>query len=95
MYRDKVIPYLCQWSLKGSMTSKILKTIVHTLDVLEIFDQSSGILPTLLFNGHGSRLQLLFLQYVTDPAHLWVVLIRVLYDTSVWQLGGSNGQNGA
>ena len=86
-YRGKKIPCIHQWSPKVSMTSEILKTIVYTLDILEIFDRSSGISPTLLLDGHGSRLQLLFLQYVNDPAHLWDVLIRLPYGTSLWQVG--------
>ena len=77
------------------MTSEILKTIVHTLEVLEIFDRSSGILPTLLLDDHESRLQLPFLQYVNDPAHIWAVLIGVPYGTSLWQVGDRNEQNGA
>ena len=65
------------------------------LDVLEIFDRTFGISPTLLLNGHGSRLHITFLQYVNDPAHLWVVLIGVPYGTSIWQVWDSNEKNGA
>ena len=94
-YRRKDIPCICQWSPKVSMTSEILKTVVHTLDVLEIFDRSLGISPTLLLDGHGSRLHLPFFQYVNDSAHLWAVLIGVPYGTSIWQVGYSNEKNGA
>ena len=94
-YRVKDIPCLCQWIPKGSMTSEILNTIVHTLEVLEIFYRSSDISSTLLLGGHGSRLHLPFLQYVNNPEHLWVVLIGVPYGTSLWQVGDRNEQNGS
>ena len=94
-YRGKDIPCICQWIPKGSMTSEILNTIVHTLHVLEIFYLSSGISPTLLLVGHGNHFQMPFLQYVNDHAHLWAVLIRVSYVTSLWQVRDSNEKNGA
>ena len=94
-YRGKNIPCMCAWSPKGSMTSEILKNILKTLDTLEIFDRSTGITPLLLLDGHGSRMELPFLQYINDPLHLWRALIGVPYGTSLWQVGDSAEQNGA
>ena len=94
-YRGKNIPCMCAWSPKGYMTSEILKNIVKTLDTLEIFDRFTGITPLLLLDGHGSRMELPFPQYINDPLHLWRALIGVPYGTSLWQVGDSAEQNGA
>ena len=77
------------------MTADILKDIIATLDTLEIFDHSNGISPVLLLNGHGSRLDLPFLQYINDPTHLWAFLVGFPYGTSLLQVGGSTEQNRA
>ena len=94
-YRGKHIPCMCAWSPKGSMTSDILRDIVKTLDTLDIFDRSTGIKPVLLLDGHGSRMELPFLQYINNPLHLWSALIGVPYGTSMWQVGDSAEQNGS
>ena len=94
-YQGKKIPCMCAWSPKGSMTSEILKDILKTLDTLEIFDCSTGITPLILLDGHGSRMELPFLNYINDPLHLWFALIGVPYGTSLWQVGDSAQQNGA
>ena len=55
---------------------------------------TGGISSTLLLDGHTSCLQLPLLQYISDPAHLWVILIGVPYGTRIWQVRNSNEQNG-
>ena len=77
------------------MTSEMLKDSVKTLGTLEIFDRSIGITPLLLLDGHGSRMELPFLQYSNYPLHLWISLIGIPYGTSLWQVGDSTEHNGA
>jgi hypothetical protein len=64
------------------------------MDKLDLFDRSDGIPSFLLLDGHGSRFEVPFLEYITDEAHLWKVCIGVPYGTSYWQVGDSTEQNG-
>ena len=48
----------------------------------------------MLLDGHGSCLELPFLQYTNDPKHEWVVYIGVPYDTALRQVGDLEQQNG-
>jgi hypothetical protein len=48
----------------------------------------------LLLDGHGSRFELPFVEYIIDPAHQWTVCTGVPYGTSLWQVGDSIEQNG-
>ena len=48
-YNGKIIPCMCQWSKKGSMTGEILKEVVETLYSYQFFDcldVGGGILPS-------------------------------------------------
>jgi hypothetical protein len=36
----------------------------------------------LLLDGHGSHLEISFLQYINNPSHEWIVCIGVPYGTS-------------
>ncbi len=51
--------------------------------------------PFLLLDGHGSRFELPFLDYVNSPETKWTVCIGVPYGTNLWQVGDSTQQNGA
>mmetsp|Transcript_25328 Transcript_25328/g.29834 ORF Transcript_25328/g.29834 Transcript_25328/m.29834 type:complete len:143 (+) Transcript_25328:1172-1600(+) len=77
------VPCLVRWSPKGSMTSEILVDICATLDHLKVFDRSNGAMPFFLLNGHGSRVELPFLEYVNHPEHLWCACIGVPYGTDL------------
>jgi hypothetical protein len=48
----------------------------------------------LLLDGHGSRFELPFQEYITNKSHEWKVCIGVPYGTSYWQVGVSTEQNG-
>ncbi len=48
-----------------------------------------------LLDGHGSRFQLPFLDYITAEDTKWTDCIGVPYGTYVWQVGDSSKQNGA
>lgn len=95
MFKGRDIPCFCRWSANGSVTSKILKEILETLDFYGVADREGGTLPFLLLDGHGSRFELPFLDYITEKPHEWCVVIGVPYGTSLWQIGDSEEQNGA
>ena len=94
-HRGIDIPCLCEWTENGSITSDILRKVLNVLDELLVFDRTTGITPVVLLDGHGSRVQLPFLQYINNPEHLWAVIIGVPYGTSLWQVGDSKEQNGS
>ena len=93
-YEGKEILCFVRWSEKGSMTSEILRDAIADLDVQNVIPRQNNVSPFLLLDGHGSRFQLLFLQYINEPSHPWVVCIGVPYRTSYWQVGDSTEQNG-
>ena len=82
--RGKTIPYLCAWSPKGSMYTFVLKHVIETLDTLEIFDHSTSKQLFFILKGNVIRLGFLFLNYTSDPSHLWSACISVPYGTTVW-----------
>ena len=86
---ENEVPYMCAWSENGSMTSEILNTIVETLDILQVFDGSSGINPFILLDGHGSGLSLPFLRNINSTGNIWFACIGVPYGTSLSQVGDS------
>lgn len=79
----------------GSITSEILDSFLEQMDKLNLFPRRANVKPFLLLDGHGSRLQLPFLEYVNSPSNSWVVCIGVPYGTSYWQVGDSSEQNGS
>ena len=94
-FNGKTIPALVRWSPTGSITSEILRDCLATLDHHEIFDRKDSKKPFLLLDGHGSRFELAFLEYVTNKAHPWMVCQGVPYGTSLWQVADSSEQNGS
>ena len=64
-FRVKSIPCLIYMSLKGSISSDILTEVLKYLDHLNFFERRQDWpTPFGLLDGHGSRLQLLFLEYI-------------------------------
>ena len=53
-----------------------------------------GISPFLLVDGHQSRFDLDFLDYINNDNHRWNVTLGVPYGTALWQVGDSSEQNG-
>ena len=94
-FNGKDIPCFCAWSKNGSVTSQILADILAELDLHGAIERKNGVKPFLLLDGHGSRFELPFLEYITNPDHEWVVVIGVPYGTALWQIGDSAEQNGA
>eukprot|EP00978_Attheya_sp_CCMP212_P020565 scaffold59017_cov48-Attheya_sp.AAC.1 len=68
---------------------------LRTMDELKLFPRIDGLRPFLIVDGHGSRLELPFLNYINDPEHEWCVCLGVPYGTAYWQVGDSKQQNGS
>eukprot|EP00957_Ditylum_brightwellii_P098401 7497117-Ditylum_brightwellii.AAC.1 len=68
-FRGKTIPCLVRWSPKGGITSEILADALAYLDAYDLFDRENGKSPFLLLDGHNSRFQLPFLEYILDDTH--------------------------
>jgi hypothetical protein len=64
------------------------------IDDEQVFDRSTGLNPFLLLDGHGSRFELEFLEYINCKESKWEVNIGLPYGTSYWQVGDSTEQNG-
>ena len=65
------------------------------IDDLQVFDRTTtGLNPFLLLDGHGSRFELDFLEYINREETKWVVNIGLPHGTSYWQVGDSTEQNG-
>jgi hypothetical protein len=56
---------------------------------------NNGIKPFLIIDGHNSRLELSFLDYITNPDIECCVCLGVPYVTAYWQVGNSKQQNGS
>ena len=94
-FNGKEVPCYIDASPKGSVTSDILADMLKWIDDIGVYPRrEGGPTPFLLLDGHGSRLEVLFLSYINDPSHKWIVCIGVFNGTSVWQVGDSNKQNG-
>ena len=88
------VPTIVTCSESGSITSNILMECVKHIDKCLELDRSE-VTPFLLLNGHGSRFELPFLDYVNSEETKWTVCIGVPYGTNLWQVGDSAQQNGA
>jgi len=68
--------------------------VIAELDKRKVVNRSNNsIKPFLLLDGHGSWLELPFLQYINNPATEWCVCLGVPYGTSYRQVGDSKQQN--
>jgi hypothetical protein len=93
-FKGKTIPCFCCCSESGSINGDILTRLLKYLDELEVFDRSTGLNPFLILDGHGSRFELDFLEYINTCETKWNVNIGLPYGTSYWQVGDSTEQNG-
>jgi len=95
MFRGKNVPCFCCNSENGSITGDLLKEMLAAIDRLEVFDrEEAGLNPFLLLDGHGSRFELDFLNYINEDETKWECCIGLPYGTSYWQVGDSSEQNG-
>jgi len=90
----KTVPTFVTCSESGSITSQILMDTLRHIDTCLEWDRTEAT-PFLLLDGHGSRFELPFLDYVNSPETKWTVCIGVPYGTNLWQVGDSTQQNGA
>ena len=93
-YKGRKIPCFIGSSENGSITSNLLTSMLAFIDENAKFDRTEAT-PMLLLDGHGSRFESVFLEYINDARHKWTVCIGVPYGTNVWQVGDSAEQNGA
>ena len=93
-FNGKTIPCYCCCSESGSINGEILTGMLKYLDELEVFDRSTGLNPFLILDGHGSRFEVEFLEYINTCETKWKVNIGLPYGTSYWQVGDSTEQNG-
>jgi hypothetical protein len=95
IFKGVKVPTFCGCSENGSITAELLVSMLQAIDGLNIFKRlDAEPAPFLLLDGHGSRFDLQFLQYINCPETKWNVCIGVPYGTSYWQVGDSTEQNG-
>jgi hypothetical protein len=89
------VPCYVGHSPKGGITSEMLADMLRTMDGLNLFPRTPlGPKPFLLLDGHGSRFELPFLEYIWHQEHQWFVAHGVPNGTAVWQVGDTSEQNG-
>eukprot|EP00985_Skeletonema_marinoi_P032003 scaffold37996_cov205-Skeletonema_marinoi.AAC.1 len=93
-YNGIDIPCLTYCSPSGGITGEILVMILKKFDELKLVPRDNGVLPFLLIDGHISRLDPAFLEYINGEGHKWKVCFGVPYGTSLWQVGDAEQQNG-
>jgi hypothetical protein len=94
-FLGKEIPCLSLCSPSGGITADLLISILKYIDNLNVFNrQEGGPTPLLIVDGHESRLDTSFLEYINDSTHKWFVSLGVPYATSYWQVGDASEQNG-
>jgi hypothetical protein len=94
-FRGKEIPCFVGTSPKASITSQLLADMLGHMDKMNIWERTAdGPTPFLLLDGHHSRMELPFLDYIMDAAHEWVVCIGVPYGTHIWQVADASECNG-
>jgi hypothetical protein len=75
-FEGKTVPCFVAWTLKGSIMTALLAEMLKKMDDMELFDRSDGIDPFLLLDGHGSRFELPFVEYIHGDRE-WTVCIGV------------------
>ena len=82
--RGVEVPCFYAWSNKGGITSDILTNILKIIDHLNLFPRTNVLTPLHLLDGHGSRFEIPFLEYINAPEHKWAAIIGVPYGTALW-----------
>jgi hypothetical protein len=94
LFKGKEIPCFCCCSDSGTITGHLLTEMLWYINSHNVFDRSTGLNPFLILDGHGSRFELEFLEYINTCETKWCVNIGLPYGTSYWQVGDSSEQNG-
>jgi hypothetical protein len=86
-YKGKEIPCYCCCSESGSITGHLLTEMLRYIDIQHVFDRETGLNPFFILDGHGSRFELEFLEYINTCETKWNVNIGLPYGISYWQVG--------
>ena len=95
-YKGINVPAFVTFTEGGGINGEILTKIFQRLDRLHVYDEDrkKGQIPFVLLDGHQSRFDLGFLEYINADEHKWNVCLGVPYGTAVWQVADSSEQNG-
>ena len=94
-YRGKEVDCLTFASESGGISGDILVEILKYFDKIDLFPRvPGGPIPMLIVDGHQSRLDPKFIDYINDDGHVWKVCLGVPYATVLWQVGDASEQNG-
>jgi hypothetical protein len=95
-YNGKEVKCYVNTSPKASITSAMLADMLSIIDFVGVFPrEQDGPKPFLLLDGHHSRFEIPFLNYIHDSQHEWVVCIGVPHGTHIWQVADTSEMNGA
>jgi hypothetical protein len=94
-FRGVDVPCFVQYSPHGGITPLILTGCLRRMDELKLFPRVDGKRPFLLLDGHDSRFDLRYLNYIRDEEHPWFCCIGLPYGSHLWQVGDSPAQNGS
>jgi hypothetical protein len=94
-FNGKVVDCLTFSSESGGISGDILVDILKYFDQIDLFPRvDGGPIPVLIVDGHQSRLDPKFVDYINDSGHKWKVCLGVPYATTLWQVGDASEQNG-
>lgn len=90
-HMGKEIPCLVCVSPHGGITPDILTRILQHIDEHEVFKKTraDGRTPFCLVDGHNSRFNLKFVNYIRDEQHPWLASFGIPYGTHIWQAADS------
>jgi len=94
-YNGKIVDCLTYVSESGGISGDILVEILTYFDQIRLFPHvPDGPIPVLIVDGHQSRLDPKFVEYINAEGHRWRVCLGVPYATTLWQVGDASEQNG-
>ena len=82
-YKGKTVECLTYTSKSGGIAEKILVQILSKFDKIDLFPRVPGVMLMLVVNGHQSRLDPLFVEYINNVTHRWKVCRGVPYATTL------------
>ena len=84
-YKGVKIPGYLTFSECGVINTEILTNIFKRLDNLSLFNKycDTGMIPFVLLDGHGSRFDVKFLEYMNNKSHKWNVCLGAPYRTAL------------